>query len=113
MDQQHPSTTAKRLAQVEPPDTNAEYDIGSALPILIGEFPANSRESARVTLETFKGHNLVCIRKLYPAPCGGWRPGNGIAVNERHLPRLSELISEAITTARNSGPLPSEDGGNK
>jgi hypothetical protein len=80
-------------------------------PILIGEFPANSRETARVTLDNFKGHDLVCIRKWYPGDDGKLRPGKGgITVNVRHLPKLAELIAAALAAARHSGLIPSDGG---
>jgi hypothetical protein len=87
--------------------SNAKTD--GPQPLLIGEFPANARETARVTLENYKGHDLVCIRKWYPGDNGGLRPGrDGIAVNVRHLPRLAELITTALEAARHSALLPSE-----
>jgi hypothetical protein len=79
--------------------------------ILIGEFPANARETARVVLENYKGHDLVCIRKWYRGEDGELRPGkDGIAVNVRRLPRLAELVAEALAIAQNLGLLPSEEG---
>jgi hypothetical protein len=85
---------------------------GGPQPVLIGEFPANARETARVTLDNFKGHDLVCIRKWYPGDDGGLRPGkDGISVNVRHLPRLAELIAVPLTAAQLSGLVPSDSGG--
>jgi Transcriptional Coactivator p15 (PC4) len=73
-------------------------------PIVVGEFRANSREVARVTLENYRGHDLIRIHKWFagddgePHPCKG-----GIAVNVKHMPILSELIFEALVQARHLG----------
>ena len=92
-------------------DRRSSADKDGTQPILIGEFPANARETARVTLENFKGHDLVCVRKWYPDEDGGLRPGRGgISVNVRHLPRLAELITAALEVARHSGLVSSGRG---
>jgi hypothetical protein len=70
-------------------------------PIVIGEFQANAREVARVSLETFNGSDLVQVRKWFRADDGKLHPGKrGIAVNVRHLPRLVELLTSALKKAR-------------
>ncbi len=52
------------------------------LPILIGEFEANTRETARVILEHYRGHDLVYICKWYRDRDGKLLPGSkGFAVN--------------------------------
>jgi hypothetical protein len=70
------------------------------LPILIGEFEANARETARVILEHYRGHDLVYLSKWYPGRDGDLLPGkNAFAVNVRHLRRLHELIGSALAKA--------------
>jgi hypothetical protein len=70
------------------------------LPILIGEFEANTREKARVILEHYRGHDLVYLSKWYPGRDGDLLPGkNAFAVNVRHLRRLHELIGLALAKA--------------
>ena len=78
-------------------------------PVVVGEFQANSREVARVSLESFKGHDLVRLGKCWRDQDGVLRPGKGgIAVNVRHLPTLARLIGEALDQARALGLV---DGG--
>ena len=70
------------------------------LPILIGEFEANARETARVILEHYRGHDLVYLSKWYPGRDGDLLPGkNAFAVNVRHLRRMHELIGLALAKA--------------
>ncbi len=97
-----------------PIDTAAQ-PVANDLPILIGEFPANSRETARVILENYRGHDLVYINKWYFGPDGGeLLPGRGgFAVNVRHLPRLKELVDRALAKAIEVGLVRSDDGGKR
>src|SRR5258708_26781399 len=91
-------------ARVEP--------VASELPILIGEFEANSREIARVILENYRGHDLVYLCKWYRNRDGKLLPGSkSFAVNVRHLPRLKKLVDLALATAVEAGLLPNSDGG--
>jgi hypothetical protein len=80
-------------------------------PVIVGEFQANSRETARVSLEHFKGHDLVRLGKWYRDEHDVLRPGKGgIAVNVRHLPRLVELMSAALEQAREFGLIDPDSG---
>jgi hypothetical protein len=93
-----------------PIDTAAQ-PVANDLPILVGQFPANSRETARVILEKYKGHNLLYLNKWYVSPDGELLPGmGGFAVNVRCLPRLKELIDQALAKAIEIG-LVSNGGG--
>jgi hypothetical protein len=78
-------------------------------PVLIGEFPANSREIARISLDCFHGHELIKIQKWWPDELGELRPGKSVvAVNIRHLPRLAELFTAALQRARALGMIEPE-----
>ena len=84
------------------------------LPIHIGDFPANSRETARVSLEKYKGYNLVCIGKWYVGQDGELKPGRGgFKVQVRHLPVLKELINLAHARAIEVDLLPDDKGGKR
>jgi hypothetical protein len=84
------------------------------LPILIGEFEANSRDLARVILENYRGHDLVYLSKWYRNRDGKLLPGaKSFAVNVRHLPRLKELVDLALARAIEVGLLPDGDGGKR
>jgi hypothetical protein len=96
------SSGARTGNQIKPPGENQS--------VLVGEFSANSREVARVTLDEYKGHKLVRVSKWWPDELGELRPGKGgIAVNVKHLPRLAELIAAALDQARTLGLI--EEGG--
>src|SRR5258707_15304100 len=82
------------------------------LPIHIGDFPANSRDTARVSLEKYKGYDLVCIGKWYVGQDGELLPGRGgFKVQVRHLPQLKQLVDLALAKAIEVGLVPSSDGG--
>ncbi len=84
------------------------------LPVLIGEFEANARETARVTLENYKGYELVCIGKWYVGGDGELKPGRGgFKVQVRHLPVLKELINLAHARAIEVDLLPDDEGGKR
>jgi hypothetical protein len=92
----------------------AAQPIANDLPILVGQFPANSREIARVILERFRGHDLVYINKWYLGAGGELLPGRGgFAVNVRNLPRLKELVDLALAKAIEVGLVPDGDGGKR
>ena len=98
-------------SSASPIDTTVE-PVASELPILIGEFEANSREMARVILENYRGHDLIYICKWYWDRHGKLLPGaKSFAVNVRHLPRLKELVDLALAKATEIGLLPNDDDG--
>jgi hypothetical protein len=72
--------------------------------ILVGEFAANSRETARVTLKEYKEHRLVRLSKWWPNEHGELCPGKSSCVaNVRHRQLLSDLFSQALKRARELG----------
>ncbi len=82
------------------PANSSETRLDQLLPILIGEFQANARETARVILQHYRGHDLVYLSKWYPGRDGDLLPGkNAFAVNVRHLRRMHELIGLALAKA--------------
>jgi len=92
--------------------TNSSETRLDHLPILIGEFEANSREIARVILENYHGHDLIYLCKWYRDRDGKILPGSkSFAVNVRHLPRLKELVDLALAKATEIGLLPNRDDG--
>lgn len=95
------------------PSNSSETQLDQ-LPILIGEFEANARETARVTLEKYRGYDLVCIGKWYVARDGELKPGRGgFKVQVRHLPVLKELINLAYARAIEVDLLPNDEGGGR
>jgi Transcriptional Coactivator p15 (PC4) len=98
-------------SSASPIDTAAQ-PVANDLPILIGQFPANARDTARVSLEKYKGYDLVCIGKWYVGQDGELLPGRGgFKVQVRHLPQLKQLVDLALAKAIEVGLVPSSDGG--
>jgi hypothetical protein len=84
------------------------------LPMLIGEFGANMRETARIITQNYRGHNLVCLSKWYLHREGKLMPGNkGFVVNVRRLRRLKNLVDLALAKALELDLLPDRDGGKR
>jgi Transcriptional Coactivator p15 (PC4) len=68
--------------------------------IIVAEWMINKRESVRVSVEQYKGVDLVNIRKWFKAEDGSLRPGKaGIALNVKHLPRLTEAMTMALSAS--------------
>ena len=92
-------------SSASPIDTAAQ-PVANDLPILIGQFPANARDTARVSLEKYKGYDLVVGQD------GELLPGRGgFKVQVRHLPQLKQLVDLALAKAIEVGLVPSSDGG--
>jgi hypothetical protein len=72
--------------------------------VAIGEFQANSRETISVSIDEFKGHRLINLRKWGTWDDGQLHPSKaGIACQVKHLPELAALINAALAHARSSG----------
>ncbi len=73
-------------------------------PIVVAEWPRNSREMVRVTLNEYRGHPTLDCRCWFSDEDGGFLPGRcGITLAIRHLPRLVQALREAEATARALG----------
>jgi hypothetical protein len=80
-------------------------------PILIAEWPLNNRgETVRVSIEIYKGTWLISLRKWFKIDEGQMRPGKGLAVGAKNLPRLVAAMEQALATARERALIPSDDG---
>jgi transcriptional coactivator p15 (PC4) len=80
-------------------------------PVVIAQWELNSRESVRVELHEFKGTQLIGIRKWFAGANGAMAPGkSGINLNLKHLPRLAAAVNDALSKAREGGPIFAEDG---
>lgn len=69
-------------------------------PFLVTEFARNDREIVRVTIDQYRGHDVVSIRNFYQASGGEWKPGRGgMTMAVRHLPALIKALTEAADCA--------------
>jgi hypothetical protein len=72
--------------------------------IIIAEWKVNRHEHIRVSIEQFKGVDLINVRKWFEAEDGSLRPGKaGIALNVKHLPQLADAMVKALSGARERG----------
>jgi hypothetical protein len=61
----------------------------------IATFRKNSREEVRVSLDDFKGHQLVNVRVWFEAEDGEMRPGKqGLAIRRELLPELAAALNQ-------------------
>jgi hypothetical protein len=80
-------------------------------PFLIAEWPLNNRgEQVRVSIENYKGAWLISLRKWFKIDDGQMRPGKGLAMGAKNLPRLAAAMEQALATARERGLIPVDDG---
>ena len=79
--------------------------IGAAwvFPINIASWPRNSRETVKISLSQFKGHNTIDCRCWYVGTDGELKPGKGLTLSVRHLPELSAALAKALEAARSHG----------
>ncbi|MCC0067094.1 MAG: transcriptional coactivator p15/PC4 family protein [Rhodovulum sp.] len=62
----------------------------------MASFRKNSREEVRVSVDEFRGHELLNIRVWFEADDGEMRPGKqGIALRLELLPELREALERA------------------
>ena len=71
---------------------------------IIAEWKVSRHEHVRVSIEQFKGVDLINIRKWFEAEDGSLRPGKaGIALNVKHLPQLADAMVKALARPRERG----------
>jgi hypothetical protein len=73
-------------------------------PDIIAEWPLNRREHLRVSLQQYRGVDLVGVRKWFFGDDDSLCPGkDGITLNIKHLPQLADAITKALAEARARG----------
>lgn len=89
------------------------------LPIIVAEWPRNSRELVRIALDRYNKCFTIDIRSWWRDPDGNWRPGRcGLTLAVKHLPALANGLVQALqraqalyliepTTSPRTGPQPS------
>jgi hypothetical protein len=71
---------------------------------IIAEWQINRHERVRVSIEQFKGVDLISVRKWFEAEDDSLRPGKaGIALNVKHLPQIADAMAKALFVARERG----------
>jgi hypothetical protein len=73
-------------------------------PVIIAEWPRNSRETMRVRLDTFQGRVTIDCRAWYCGSDGNLCPGrSGLTLGIKHLPALVSAFAMAMEEARLRG----------
>jgi hypothetical protein len=68
-------------------------------------------DAVYVRLSSFKEHNLIDIRSWRADSQGISRPGKGIALAVKHLPRLHAAIGKALSRAIDLGLIADDEAG--
>jgi hypothetical protein len=93
------------------PSEKSAAATGSAEGAIIAEWPLNKREMLRVSIDKWKGLDLINIRKWFWNEDDELRPGKGgIVLKPKHLPALAEAVANAVAVARGRGLLQHPDG---
>jgi hypothetical protein len=71
----------------------------SNLPIIIAQWPRNSRETIQVKLDQYQGRNTIDCRTWYPGADDDLKPGKGITLGIAHLPKLAAAVNDALAKA--------------
>jgi hypothetical protein len=73
----------------------------AGFPIVIAEWPRNSREFVRVALDRFNNRFTIDVRSWWKDGEGNWRPGrSGLTLAVKHLPALADGLADALDRAR-------------
>src|SRR5438552_13655689 len=73
-------------------------------PLIVAEWPLNRGDRLRVSIEDFKGAQLISIRKWFTTEGGELRPtSKGISLAVRHLPQLAAAVESALILASDRG----------
>ncbi len=95
------------LAQ-DAPQGNRNSRRSDSQAVIVSEWPVKRGEVARVSIEPWRGTWLVNIRRWFEVGDGELRPGKGIALAVRHLPRLADAVTNALAVARDRGIVTQE-----
>jgi hypothetical protein len=83
---------------------SAERDI-VPLPIIVTEWPRNSRELVRISLDRFNKRFTVDIRSWWRDTNGVFKTGRGLTLAVKHLPKLTDGLCDALQRAQVFGLL--------
>jgi Transcriptional Coactivator p15 (PC4) len=74
-----------------------------ALPLVVAEIEKNARERFRVTIDSFKGTNVIDLRTFFVDGENVRPTRSGLATSIRHLPALAKAMNDALDRARELG----------
>ncbi|WP_416896322.1 MAG: PC4/YdbC family ssDNA-binding protein [Minwuia sp.] len=73
--------------------------------MVIREIQKNSRERLRVSLDQFRGHDLIAMRVWIDGDEGPIPTKSGFGLRVHQIPELREVLAEAERQARANGML--------
>ena len=66
-------------------------------PVVVAEWPRNSREVIRVSLSEYEGRRIVDVRVWYADRTGDMKPGRaGLTLGIAHLEKLADALAGAV-----------------
>ena len=81
------------------------------LPVIIAEWPRNSRETMRVQISRYQDREIFELRAYYTDAEGELKPTkSGITLSLKHLPNAAASLVEALNKVRALGLLQDESG---
>lgn len=92
-------------------DASEDGQRATATQVVVAEFEKNSRETFRVSLDQYRGRDVVDIRVWWRDDDGVMRPSRtGITTSVKDLSRLAAAIAAALVEVRSRGLLSPEVG---
>jgi Transcriptional Coactivator p15 (PC4) len=74
--------------------------------ITVAEWPRNQQERVRISLDRYRGRDVVSLRTWWKSEDGEDRPGrDGITLDVRHAPKLAKAFKRTEARARKEGML--------
>jgi hypothetical protein len=65
-------------------------------PIVIGEFEKNSKDTLKVSLQSYNGVDMVAIRVFYKDKDGNLKPGkHGVNIRVDQFPLFASILADA------------------
>jgi hypothetical protein len=75
----------------------SDHDQSVSRPIALGTIRKNAAEEIRLTVETFRGHEIINIRVWYRDAAGKYRPGKqGLAFRLEQLGEVLDALRKAM-----------------
>lgn len=79
-------------------------------PVIVAEWWKNrGGNSIRISLQSYKGRNLVDLRTWFGGDDGRLKPGKGFSAVIAHLPRMVAELEKALAKARELGLIDDDE----
>ena len=103
----------KRLPPSSSPAVRIRQRPTLSEPVTVSQWWKNRiGESIRVSLGTYKNHNVLNVRTWWTDDDGVLKPGKGFSCSVRHAPKLAAALAKAVGKAIEFGLIDSAEDGN-